>query len=367
MANIRQTPAGTFKVQIRRLGFPTQIQTFPTRKAAQTWAARVEADMKHGHFIPIDRDGLSMTVAKLIERYKDDKVKAGAPLKKGAVSCMSIIANSKLGAMPVNRVTTNAVTQFAEMRRRAVKPQTVAKNVAYLSALFNYANSKLKLNIGNPVREVSMALKAANTIGKSAERTRRPSDDELAALRQYLAPKGKTRPRRVPMVEIVDFAIATTMRAGEIVSIRWSDLNDDRREILIRARKDPKNKATNDQMAPLLPDAMAIIARQPRIEGEDRIFPHGLHAISTLFFRACQALNIIDLRFHDLRHEGISRLFELHMSVADVAKFSGHKDWKSLKRYEQMSNASIHHRYELLVAQFGRRPATKYVADEEAA
>lgn len=107
-------------------------------------------------------------------------------------------------------------------------------------------------------------------------------------------------------------------------------------------------------MVPLTPAALEIIRRQPRVEDEDRIFPFDKHIFSVLFPRACQALKIVDLRFHDLRHEGISRLFELHMSIPDVAKFSGHKDWKSLKRYEQMTNASLHHRYERLVEQFGR-------------
>jgi integrase len=354
MATIRLTPAGTYKVQVRRAGFPAQIQTFRTRKEADAWANRVEDDMKRGNFTPIDRDGQTMTVVKLIERYKKHAQKEGLKIERGALSCFKLIAESNLAEIPINRLTPNAITKFAETRRLTVKPQTVATNLSRLSQVINFANDHLGLQIENPIREIHQTLRTRKIVSQSQERKRRPSADELTRLRAYFKAPAKSRPRRVPMADIIDFAIATTMRAGEFTSIRWSDLHEQRREIMIRARKDPKNKDANDQMVPLTPAALEIIRRQPRIDGEDRIFPHNKHAISTLFPRACQTLKIKDLHFHDLRHEGISRLFELHMSIPDVAKFSGHKDWKSLKRYERMTNASVHHRYERLVEQFGR-------------
>lgn len=354
MANIVHTPSGKFKVQIRRVGFPAQIQTFSTRDEAAKWAERVEEDMKRGNFTPLDRDGQAMTISKLITRYSDDQKKHGRSLQRGALSCLAIIAKSNLGSIPINKLTPNDVLRFAETRRMTVSPQTVATNISRLSMVINYANDHLDLQIENPVREANGKLIAKKMIAKSNKRTRRPSGDELTKLREYFGAAGKTRRRRVPMLDVIDFAIATTMRASEITSIRWSDLNEQRREVLVRQRKDPKNKDSNDQMVPLLPAAMAIIARQPRIVGEDQIFPFDSANFSKLFPRACTALKIDDLHFHDLRHEGITRLFELGMSIPDVAKFSGHKDWSMLKRYEQMANASIHHRYERLVEQFGR-------------
>lgn len=236
-ANIKQTPAGTFKAQVRRAGFPAQIQTFQTTNEATEWAARVEQDMKDGHFVPIDRDGQTMTLVKLFERYKKHQQKEGVAIERGALSCFTLIEKSNLANIPISRLTPNGITKFAETRRLTVKPQTVATNLSRLSMVINFANDHLGLQITNPVREVHKTLRTRKIVSKSQERKRRPTADELTALRTHFAEPGKSRPRRVPMVDIIDFAIATTMRAGEITSIRWSDLNEERREIMIRARK----------------------------------------------------------------------------------------------------------------------------------
>ncbi|MGT2493162.1 tyrosine-type recombinase/integrase [Cupriavidus basilensis] len=70
--------------------------------------------------------------------------------------------------------------------------------------------------------------------------------------------------------------------------------------------------------------------------------PYGAPTFSSLFPRACNALGIVDLRFHDLRHEGVSRLFEAGYSIEQVALISGHKDWKQLQRYTQIKAKNLH-------------------------
>ena len=64
-----------------------------------------------------------------------------------------------------------------------------------------------------------------------------------------------------------------------------------------------------------------------------RIFPYNSDTLSAAFTRACKVLGIEDLRFHDLRHEGVTRLFELGASIPQVAAVSGHRSWSSLQRY----------------------------------
>jgi hypothetical protein len=75
----------------------------------------------------------------------------------------------------------------------------------------------------------------------------------------------------------------------------------------------------------------AIIELIPR--RGDRIFPYSTDAINAAFTRACKVLAIDDLQFHDLRHEGISRLFEMGRTIPQVASVSGHRSWQSLQRY----------------------------------
>ncbi len=118
--------------------------------------------------------------------------------------------------------------------------------------------------------------------------------------------------------------------------------------LLIRDRKDPREKKGNDQRIPLLAlsgyDAMALIEEPRSIRGneDDRIFPYNHRSAGTAFRRACQDLGIEDLHFHDLRHEGASRLFEAGFEIQQVALVTGHKDWKMLRRYTHLKPAALH-------------------------
>lgn len=108
---------------------------------------------------------------------------------------------------------------------------------------------------------------------------------------------------------------------------------------MVRDLKHPGEKIGNDQWCDLTPEAMAVIDRQPRIDA--RIFPADAQTVSTSFTRACILLGITTedmpsverLHFHDLRHDGISRLFELGWNIPHVAAVSAHRSWISLKRY----------------------------------
>lgn len=91
---------------------------------------------------------------------------------------------------------------------------------------------------------------------------------------------------------------------------------------------------------PLLGEAFEIVNAQPRIA--PFVFPYNHESVSAAFERACDALDIEDLRFHDLRHEGVSRLFELGYSAMEVMLVSGHRDVNSLRRYLQIAPERLH-------------------------
>ena len=143
----------------------------------------------------------------------------------------------------------------------------------------------------------------------------------------------------IPMGRIIKFAVATAMRQEEICRVTWSDLNERTKMLTIRDRKDPREKKGNDQRIPLLAvsgyDALALIEEQRSIRSneDDCIFPCNHKSVSNVFTRACQVLRIEDLHFHDLRHEGASRLFEAGFRIEQVSLVTGHKDWKMLRRY----------------------------------
>ena len=98
--------------------------------------------------------------------------------------------------------------------------------------------------------------------------------------------------------------------------------------------KHPGDKLGNDVWCDLPPEAYAIVESMPK--QDDKIFPYSTDAISAAFTRACTVLAIEDLHFHDLRHEGVSRLFEMGRTIPQVASVSGHRSWQSLQRYTHL-------------------------------
>jgi len=112
--------------------------------------------------------------------------------------------------------------------------------------------------------------------------------------------------------------------------------------LLIKDRKDPRRKNGNNQRIPLLDvtgyDACAIIEEQRSCADNQagRIFPYNGRSIGTAFRRQCRKLNIEDLHFHHLGHEGASRLFESGYSIEQISLVTGHKDWKMLRRYTHL-------------------------------
>ncbi len=182
-------------------------------------------------------------------------------------------------------------------------------------------------------------------IGRSEERDRRPTTDELEKL--FAAFDANTR-NTMPMSAIAKFAIATAMRLDEIVRIEWRHLDPRSRTILVEDRKDPRRKDGNNQRVPLLAvtgyDAYEILDERRRSGGGNRgrCFPYNGRSVGTNFRRTCQDLGIEDLHFHDLRHEGTSRLFEAGLTIEQVPLVTGHKDWKMLKRYTQLRPENLH-------------------------
>ena len=129
------------------------------------------------------------------------------------------------------------------------------------------------------------------------------------------------------------------MRRGEICSIKWADLDEAKQMVMIRDRKHPRQKQGNDEWVPLLGDAWKIVKRQPR--EDERIFPIHPQTLSKYFKEAREAQGIGDLRLHDMRHEGTSRLFEQGYAIQQVALVTGHKKWETLKRYTNLKPESL--------------------------
>lgn len=151
---------------------------------------------------------------------------------------------------------------------------------------------------------------------------------------EHFGERLKRRPSSIPMQKVMGFAIFSTRRLEEITRILWKDLDVEGSRVLVRDMKNPGEKIGNDVWCELPAEAMQIVLSMPKRRAE--IFPYCGDTIGTNFTRACQLLDIIDLHFHDLRHDGVSRLFEIGRNIPQVAAVSGHRSWSSLKRYTHL-------------------------------
>lgn len=295
-----------------------ESDTFDSRQTAYAWLEKRESELKGPGGLERIEDP---TFAEVISRYVLETNVVGRT--KGA--CLKKIQASSLGPLKCSQVTSDKLVQFAQSLN--VQPQTRSNYLSHLSPIFEIASIAWKYPLKKEEFDKAVtALRLLKLTGKGNERDRRPTLDELDRLMDYFYGR---RSNACPMHKIVAFAIFSTRRQEEITRICWNDREDDR--ILIREMKDPRNKKRNNVRCELTPEAIAIIEPMPKKAGE--IFPFSTDAISASFTRACKLLEIEDLHFHDLRHEGVWRLFEMGRTIPQVASVSGHRSWSSLQRY----------------------------------
>lgn len=301
-------------------------RTFPARREAAGWIARREDELVR--IAPGASD--DPPLADVIQRYMDESVKA---LGRTKIQVLNAILRDPLASMRCSTVTSADVSAFAKrLHEGGRQPQTVGNYLSHLASVFAIARPAWGYRLD--AQAMADAVAVARRLGftsRSQARDRRPLLAELDRLLEHFTAIRARRVDSVPMVDVVLFALFSTRRQEEITRLMWTDLDVEHSRIMVRDMKHPGEKIGNHQWVDLTPEAMAIVQRQPR--RDDRIFPSNTDAICAAFTRACKMLGIDDLHFHDLRHDGISRFFELGWTIPHVAAVSGHRSWQSLKRY----------------------------------
>ncbi|EEG10264.1 tyrosine-type recombinase/integrase [Pseudogulbenkiania ferrooxidans] len=321
--------------------------THDTKRLAEQWALDVEAKARTetGLAELLAREGSrGVLVRDLIGRYIQyvGKLK---PLGATKSAVLNTLAASDLGDNPVTAVTAGVLLDYCNKRREKYgnSAATIAQYFGYLRQVFDLAKPVWGIGVSAaPFDEVRPVLLKLGLIGQGSERDRRLVGDEYARLLKWFENYDATRARELRMAPVFRYAVAMAARRGEIVGILRSDVDRQARTVVVRNRKDPRNKIGNDQVLPLLGEAWGIVEAQLASHDDLRVFPYTEISISTCFQRACEVLGIEDLHFHDLRHEGTSRLFEAGYSIEQVALVTGHKTWNMLRRYTQLRPASLH-------------------------
>lgn len=329
------TATYTATVRVKRDGkvILSLSETFLRRPMAQRWIDKKEAEAADPGGVDRLRGGkrAGKTVADAIDKYVESSLKQ---IGRTKAQVLRAIKADELAALDCEEATSTALVAFAERLGQTRAPQTVMNYLSHLQSVFAVARPAWGMPLDpQAIRDALSVAKRLGLVTKSGQRDRRPTVEEMDRLMEHFAAK-HTRGRSLPMHKVCAFALFSTRRQEEITRIRWADLQPGR--VLVRDMKHPGEKIGNDQWVELPPEAEAVIQTMPKKKGSPEIFPFSTDAISASFTRACKLLEIEDLHFHDLRHEGVSRLFEMGRTIPQAASVSGHRSWQSLQRYAHL-------------------------------
>ena len=335
MATITKRKDSWF-VQIRRKGFTPRYRSFPSKVQAQTWAREQETKIDARDAPTVAAHVLQSPLSELIERYKREV----SSLKRSCDSerlRLGKLQRHPLCSLSLGEVTPSAIASYRDDRLAVAKPGTVRRELSLLHHILDTAQKQWSLNLGrNPVSDIRYPI-----VRDQRERRLRP--EELARLEAEL---GKCQNRH--LLPFVKFAIETAMRRGELLALQWENVDQVRRTVFI-----PDTKTGTPRTIHLSKAAMSIIEGIESREGP--VFNVTVDCLKAAWKRARQRASLPDLRVHDLRHEAVSRLFELGLSVPEVALISGHKDVRMLFRYTHLMPDQVRDRLDLLGAKVDER------------
>jgi integrase len=314
--------SGNHRAVIRRKGYPTLKKTFKRKVDAEKWARSVENEMDRGVFIS-RKEAENTTLSELLDRYAHEI----SELKKGVIQELSIIKILKetdLAKMYISTIQSKHLAKYRdELLQEGLKPHTIKRRFSLLSHLFTIAIKEWGIEgIENQVKKIIIHTKPNS-------RTRRLLESEEANFLEYAKKHNQT------IYNYIILSLEFATRRGELNGIKWEHIELEKRIIHLY---DTKNE--HDRDIPISIKAKEILENMKRNES-GKLFDYKKDSASQAFSRICKRLGIINLRLHDLRHEGVSRLFEKDFNVMEAASVSGHKDLRSLKRYTHLKAENL--------------------------
>ena len=318
MANIRRRQ-GRWQAQVRRKGYSQVTKTFTSKEAAKRWIKAVETDMERGEFKP----RLDMTVGQLIKRYQTDIIPKQKAHQSALVRCRRL--RRMLGKINLSDLSPAHLASYRDERLKSIKPNTLKRELSILSSAINTAI----IDWGIPIPSNPVAMTRIPKYDDSRDRRLKDGEEEkLLAI-------AKPVYRRAIII-----AVETAIRRGELLNIRKSHINFDKQTLHIPETKTdtPRTiplstraiKALRDQIKSISDANVVQMERDPKLFSMSApMFRHEIHKYRV-------KLDMEDWRFHDLRHEATSRLFERGLNVMEVALVTGHQDLRMLKRYTHL-------------------------------
>lgn len=337
MATIRKKGEYQWHVQIRRKGHPHLSKTFELKKDAEDWARDIERDMRRGLFID-RREAETTTLLKMLEKYEEEVT----PRKKSKDREKSRIAKwktHKLASYSLAQIKPKDIAAFRDERRKLnLAENTIRLDIALISSLFVRCRRDWGIEIENPCSKIELPE-------GSNKRERRVSDQEIEGLLEFLP---KAMPRTKNTNELIELSIETGMRQSEVLGIEWNDVHTKEKYIQL-----DDTKSGDPRQVPLSAKAIKILDGMVRPIKSERVFKVTQDALIRGFNLACKLAiedklddkdikfgYMVNLKFHDLRHEAASR-WATRLQTQELCKMFGWRTMQMALRYYHPTALSI--------------------------
>lgn len=339
------------EIRIKRIGFPEykESKTFGTMRTATNWINKREQEIENNPDILLGVNNKSMSIADAIKKYKDEVGDEFGRTKNRSLDLLSRLPVAKVDLEQINAIhISDHVTQrkkgMPKLGLDPVLPSTILNELQNLKSVLTHASIMWRMNVNlNEFNNACLQLRKTRQIKKSDKRDRLPSNAELASLLSHYLEKWNRGRTVYPMHLIILFAIFSCRRQAEITRIKLSDYDKDHQSWKVLDLKNPNGSKGNHKSFNVMADCQKVIElllsddvrnRMLKMGGdEDLLVPLKPSAIASEFIQSCNMLGLDDFRFHDLRHEGATRLAESGLTIPQIQQVTLHDTWSSLERY----------------------------------
>lgn len=305
-----------WQARIQRDGYPNLAKSFDNKLDAIKWATKIEAEMDKGSYINTSLAERT-TFSELILRYLQEVTPRTKSAKEDGFRLRALV-RKPIAKYSMIALTPSRIAEYRDIRLKEVSAGTVLRELAYFSSVINHARREWGINIDNPIP----LIRKPET---PASRTRVLSEAEKDKLFDILKPRFKNSNPWI--LFIVQFALETAMRQGEILGLGWSDIDLNKRTAHLETTKNGDRRTV-----PFSTRAVQILQELPRsIDG--RVFPMNKAALCANFSNACKRAGIEDLHFHDLRRTAITNMAGKFSNILELSAITGHRQLSMLKRY----------------------------------
>jgi len=331
---INKDGSSTYRARVRIKGHPSVSESFSSLALAKKWKRNTESAIEHGRF-QFPSQEKKHTLAELVDRYLET-VLPGKPKNARNVRQHLIWWKRELGHCLLSDIKPSHIAQKRDellsqdtFFKKPRSSTTVVRYIASLSHAFSIAVKEWEWMDENPVCKI-------NKPKLPQGRIRFLNESEKNRLLETCKQSNSSC-----LYPIVVLALTTGMRKGEILTLTWDDIDFQRGAILLHTTKNGERR-----LIPLIGLSLELIKKLNVDHSNLLVFPSPSNPnqpldIRSAWERALRKADIINFKFHDLRHKAASYLAMNNASLIEIGTLLGHKTVQMTKRYAHLSNSHL--------------------------